>query len=202
MERSSAGKSLLSNYIRHATTHNKIREERTMWNQRKLELSREDILPGWSERAARRRLPLVRGHLVSDMGSSGERCESDPPRAESDSHSPYHWTRQLVKAEERDPYRWGHSGYKEQHPEEFVSSSNEAAEATPTSTKKKKSKRKRVKRESSCSPPPTKKRKHSKKTKKSHKHKRKHKTDSLSSSHKSRRKRPASSTSSSESDKS
>ncbi len=47
-----------------------------------------------------------RGHLVSDMGSSGERCESDPPRAESDSHSPYHWTRQLVKAEERDPYRY------------------------------------------------------------------------------------------------
>ncbi len=31
-----------------------------MWNQRKSELSREDILPGWSERAARRGLPLVR----------------------------------------------------------------------------------------------------------------------------------------------
>lgn len=98
-----------------------------MWEKRKSELSRDDILPGWRERATRRGPLLVRccfirytisvsdlslccrGHLVSDE-AAGSSAHHQPVRteshSESHSHSPYHWTRELVRAEEKDPHRY------------------------------------------------------------------------------------------------
>lgn len=34
-----------------------------------------------------------------------------------------------MKAEENDPFRWGHSGFKEQNPEEFISTDDEESHA-------------------------------------------------------------------------
>ncbi len=81
-------------------------------------------------------------------------------RSSSSTHSANYWTRQLMKAEETDPFRWGHSGYKEQHPQEFKSSSSETEKVEVH--KKKKNKK-------------------MKKKKSGHKFKRKKKTDTLSS---------------------
>jgi hypothetical protein len=50
------------------------------------------------------------------------------------------YQRQLLQLEESDPTRWGHSGYKELHPEDFVSSLSEEEELDeePSRAKRKK----------------------------------------------------------------
>uniref|UniRef100_A0A1X7SGD7 Uncharacterized protein n=1 Tax=Amphimedon queenslandica TaxID=400682 RepID=A0A1X7SGD7_AMPQE len=59
------------------------------------------------------------GRLLSD--SLRER----PDDTDEEETSSTYWTRQLMKVEENDPDRWGHSGYKELYPEEFISTDEE-----------------------------------------------------------------------------
>ena len=75
-----------------------------------------------------------RGRLVSDTldndsrGYSGSTSPSSPDR----SHSPADirgesrdLCKRLMRQEERDPFRWGHAGFKELYPDEFASSEEE-----------------------------------------------------------------------------
>lgn len=83
---------------------------------------------------------FYRGHLISDNleispSTSSSTSISPPSSPQSESTSsktrPTHfnyWTRKLMKMEDTDPFRWGHSGYKEQHPSEFISSESEEEE--------------------------------------------------------------------------
>ena len=73
-----------------------------------------------------------RGHLISDTLSDQKSREYSPvsppsPELSSPLRSPSgSKVRQLVKDEEKDPFRWGHSGYKELYPEKFVSTDDES----------------------------------------------------------------------------
>lgn len=108
-------KSVLRNYIRHADTHNRVQEEREMWRLRQLE--QQTQLQSYHSKP---RHTLTRGRLLSDT----LRDRPDDSEEEEESSSSY-WTRQLMKVEENDPDRWGHSGYKELYPEEFISTDEE-----------------------------------------------------------------------------
>ena len=79
-----------------------------------------------------------RGRLVSDTldndsrGYSGSTSPSSPDR----SHSPADirgesrdLCKQLMRQEERDPFRWGHAGFKELYPDEFASSGEGKSES-------------------------------------------------------------------------
>lgn len=114
MAKKAVDKQLLSNLIRHVDCHNKVQEEREMWRLRTLEVGERPS--SYYKDRRERGAPLVRGRLVSDTYS--------PTRELYHSSSDNYWTRRLMKAEENDPYRWGHGGYKEQHPVEFLSSSS------------------------------------------------------------------------------
>ena len=98
--------------------------------------------------------------LVSDTREARRYSDTpslspSPPSRDYYSHEIHHrskhkkktpsdyWTRELVKAEEADPFRWGHSGYKEQHPEEFVGSGSSETEKEVLEKPKKKKKRKK-----------------------------------------------------------
>ncbi|XP_011406027.1 PREDICTED: uncharacterized protein C11orf57-like [Amphimedon queenslandica] len=107
-------KSVLRNYIRHADTHNRVQEEREMWRLRQLE--QQTQLQSYHSKP---RHILTRGRLLSD--SLRER----PDDTDEEETSSTYWTRQLMKVEENDPDRWGHSGYKELYPEEFISTDEE-----------------------------------------------------------------------------
>eukprot|EP00118_Oscarella_pearsei_P008859 m.47805 g.47805 ORF g.47805 m.47805 type:complete len:172 (+) comp33826_c0_seq5:32-547(+) len=137
-------KGLLSNIMRHTDAHNRVREEREMWRQYEGDI-----------RNPRRRRSLER----TRPSRSRRRSYSDSPRRRrSRSRSrkrdepSFYWTRELMKMEEEDPTRWGHSGYKELHPEEFGSKDKrEDVEIDNKSSKKRKKKKKEKKRKKKSS---------------------------------------------------
>lgn len=71
--------------------------------------------------------------------------EAGPPCAVASSNR----NRELMRMDERDPFRWGHAGYKELYPEEFVSGGEEISrESSGDKGKDRKSRsRKRKKRD-------------------------------------------------------
>ena len=76
---------------------------------------------------------LYRGRLVSDTldNDSRDYSSTSPSSSPGQSHSPNHIResrgscKQLMKQEERDPFLWGHAGFKELYPDEFASSDEE-----------------------------------------------------------------------------
>lgn len=74
---------------------------------------------------------VYRGRLVSDTLDNDSRgYSSTPPSSPGQSHSPNiresrGSCKQLMREEERDPFRWGHAGFKELYPDEFASSDDE-----------------------------------------------------------------------------
>ncbi|KAG7243155.1 hypothetical protein INR49_016530, partial [Caranx melampygus] len=118
MSKQPLGKTLLRNVIRHTDAHNKIQEEMEMWKMRgwEMQMSHNKHFPD---------AECVRGRMhcdrvpdeARDLGRGRERV------SEHDDREARYWTRKLYEFEDKDPDRWGHSGFKELYPEEFESDS-------------------------------------------------------------------------------
>ncbi|XP_040903270.1 uncharacterized protein NKAPD1 isoform X2 [Toxotes jaculatrix] len=106
MSKQPLGKTLLRNVIRHTDAHNKIQEEMEMWKMRDWEVQ-------MSHHKHLSDTECVRGRMHCDR--SRERV------TEHDDREARYWTRKLYEFEDKDPDRWGHSGFKELYPEEFES---------------------------------------------------------------------------------
>ncbi|XP_046338898.1 uncharacterized protein NKAPD1-like [Haliotis rufescens] len=151
---SKSTKQMLRNVIRHTGTHNRMVEETDMWTQRSLKrdshgkASRNSFL--FDQRSDNYDDRRRRGHRTAHMDSG----DSDEDKQKST-----YWSRQLQKAEETNPDRWGHSGFKELYPDDFASDRSEGEEKRSRKKKKKKEKKR-------------------KKKKKEKKHKSKHHSDS------------------------
>lgn len=118
MSKQPLGKTLLRNVIRHTDAHNKIQEEMEMWKMR-----------GWEVQASHHKhLPAtecVRGRMHCDRvpDESRDQSRSRERVSDHDDREARYWTRKLYEFEANDPDRWGHSGFKELYPEEFISDS-------------------------------------------------------------------------------
>ncbi|GAB6033140.1 hypothetical protein CHUAL_012747 [Chamberlinius hualienensis] len=171
-----AGKDLLKNTIRSTDYHNKLLQEDEMWRQWDIE---QGLTMMVTDDAIRNRLRMD-SYKTSDR--SGRR-DTDATKlqkqkeAARESRKGNYWSRKLMEAEENDPDRWGHSGYRELYPEEFKSPMRCTSAKSESSEEKLKS------------------RSHKKKHKKNHK-------DTKKSSSKSRRKKTAVSESESHSSRS
>ena len=139
-------------------------------------------------------LLFYRGHLVSDDLDVSPSPSSSPllsspqsgsTSSEACSTRSNYWTRKLMKMEESDPFRWGHSGYKEQHPNEFISSSESEEEVSKRHKKKKKKRESLKKHKLKDKEQPSLKRK---RHKRSNSLPRKHKLEGMKSKHKAKRK--------------
>uniref|UniRef100_A0A8C7TM42 Uncharacterized protein n=1 Tax=Oncorhynchus mykiss TaxID=8022 RepID=A0A8C7TM42_ONCMY len=109
MSRVPVGKVLLRNVICHTDAHNKIQEESEMWKLRGMEKG-----PFTSHRSMPRALNPSRSPHCSRMEAVlGDRLW----RREHDSSQ----DKRKVNLCACFLYRWGHSGFKELHPEEFKS---------------------------------------------------------------------------------
>ncbi|GAB1604672.1 uncharacterized protein NKAPD1-like [Argonauta hians] len=155
-----SAKTLLQNVIRHTDTHNRIVEEAEMWRQKekKSQLSKKDKERGDKDKEEKdkkstdvffedTRKSFLYDNRVRDDSMSYRRYRAhmdDEPTPSSTTRSTY-YTRQLQRAEENDPGRWGHSGYKELYPEEFRSDRSEDEENGPHHRRHKRRTRKRRK---------------------------------------------------------
>ncbi|XP_067675968.1 uncharacterized protein NKAPD1-like [Haliotis asinina] len=151
---SKSTKQMLRNVIRHTGTHNRMVEETEMWSQwntqreRQGKSSRNSFL--FDQRSDNYDDRRRRGHRTAHMDSGS---------SDEDKQKSTYWSRQLQKAEESNPDRWGHSGFKELYPDDFASDRSEGDEKRSRKKKKKKEKKR-------------------KKKKKEKKHKSKHHSDS------------------------
>jgi hypothetical protein len=132
-----SGKRLLKSMLAQTGSLNRMQEQREMWRLRELEKSAH-----WRDfRVREPRAMIARGRLLSDTLSSppptshpSHRRQTSPEdhahhetRGVRDSDEGY-WTRRLLKQEENDPGRWGHSGYRELYAEDFASSEDNDSE--------------------------------------------------------------------------
>jgi len=117
-------KTLIKNEVRHADTHNRVLEEGECWRQYRTKRS-SDWSPGEGAHMDR--------HDSRDRASGAarggvfEHDDRDAGDAVGETGRPTstYWTRQLYKAEDTDPGRWGHGGYAELYPQDFVSTDDE-----------------------------------------------------------------------------
>ncbi|XP_066279085.1 uncharacterized protein NKAPD1-like [Branchiostoma lanceolatum] len=137
--RTSVDKQLLKNVIRHTESMNKVHEESEMWRQYKeMQTRRKDTSPYRS------------GQMRSDRN-----VDTRVKTSGGVSPGSSYWTKKLYEAEEADPDRWGHGGFKELYPDAFSSSSNTEGSEDRSRSKRRKKKKKAKKKDLS------KKRKHS-----------------------------------------
>ncbi|CAE1227221.1 unnamed protein product [Acanthosepion pharaonis] len=143
-----SAKILLQNELRHTGTHNRMVEEAEMWRQKekkslssssKKDKDRDKDKEKDKEKEKKNsssiffedtRKSFLYDNRIRDDTVSYGKCRAhmdDEPFPLSTTRSTY-WMRQLQKAEEKDPGRWGHSGYKELYPEEFRSDRSEDEE--------------------------------------------------------------------------
>ncbi|KAI8505365.1 hypothetical protein Bbelb_165540 [Branchiostoma belcheri] len=138
--KTSVDKQLLKNVIRHTESMNKVHEESEMWRQHKeLQQSRRNDTS-----------PYRSGRMRSDRS-----VDTSVRASGGVSPGSSYWTRKLYQAEEADPDRWGHSGFKELYPDAFSSSASTEDSGERSRSKKRKKKKKTKKKDVS------KKRKHS-----------------------------------------
>ncbi|CAH1262488.1 C11orf57 [Branchiostoma lanceolatum] len=137
--RTSVDKQLLKNVIRHTESMNKVHEESEMWRQYKeMQTRRKDTSPYRS------------GQMRSDRN-----VDTRVKTSGGVSPGSSYWTKKLYEAEEADPDRWGHGGFKELYPDAFSSSSSTEGSEDRSRSKRRKKKKKAKKKDVS------KKRKHS-----------------------------------------
>ena len=86
-------------------------------------------------------------HDRDDSNRGVRRCKRSPSTPSSrEDYSPNHWTKELMKLEEKDPSRWGHTGYKELYPADFTIAPKEDKRERDGRHKKKKSVKRRRKK--------------------------------------------------------
>ncbi|KAM9801388.1 uncharacterized protein NKAPD1 [Neosynchiropus ocellatus] len=131
MAKNPLGKTLLRNVIRHTDAHNKIQEETEMWKMRgyEVQMSQNKHFPATES---------TRGGMHCDRDQS-EFLSRSRERTEHDDRDARYWTRKLYEFEDKDPDRWGHSGFKELYPEDFESESEHSGTTKKSRSKKSKS---------------------------------------------------------------
>lgn len=125
-------KIMLANIIRHTETHNRIIEEEECWKQRSLQRENETKEFNYSsDRSGFDMMHKKCRWLLESRNAVGQSrahmdCKDDVQRhsyeGREESTGTF-WMRQLDNFESRDPDRWGHSGYKELYPQDFLSES-------------------------------------------------------------------------------
>uniref|UniRef100_A0A8C4NFX8 Uncharacterized protein n=1 Tax=Eptatretus burgeri TaxID=7764 RepID=A0A8C4NFX8_EPTBU len=162
MTRVSVDKSLLRNVLRHTGAHNKIQEEGWMWRQLITERHSEQARTKNPSYTHLRKMCCSRmrcdGYDSEDGCSGLARYETEGIRAGVSREVPVGTTR--VK-QETDPWerriaastgpeRWGHSGFKEQHPKLYEVQVEEAGSAAERRMKCKELKRRAKKKRKKC----------------------------------------------------
>jgi len=125
-------KILLANIIRHSDTHNRIIEEEECWKQRTLQ--RVNEVKGFHNSSDNIGIDIMHkkckwlpeSRKVAGNSRAHMDCKDDIQRhsyeGREEPKSTF-WMRQLDNFESRDSDRWGHSGYKELYPQDFLSDS-------------------------------------------------------------------------------
>ncbi|XP_005095284.1 uncharacterized protein NKAPD1 [Aplysia californica] len=169
-------KSLLRNVIRHTDTHNRMKEESDMWQQfykiRGQEPPEEDSDGQDSNRRGSKRshdfkdrdrrreadkgdldihqsfLYDEREDMSADIRGRGRRhAHMDDRGSQSQTDRSTYWMRELHKAEDGDPDRWGHSGFKELYPQDYDSDRSHSSSSSTGSDRRKKDKTKDKRKE-------------------------------------------------------
>ncbi|XP_023216767.1 uncharacterized protein NKAPD1-like [Centruroides sculpturatus] len=147
-----AGKKLLRNTIRTIDHHNRVLEEQDMWRQWELQQgltmmvsddavhSRSKYLKMDLENHSQRYKPEYRESVDLDLQNQDVKSLKKMRN---------YWLNKLVEAEEQDPDRWGHSGYKELYPEEFNKPSSSKSDIDKCCKRKKSKKKKKIKKKTS-----------------------------------------------------
>jgi len=125
-------RTVLTNYIRHVDTHNRIQEENDCWRQRLSQTHQDEatLRNGPTKRVTK--VPGVRHTLGTNSSLHGAHMDNaaetvavsylgrgDADRRGDGERSTY-WMKELYKAEQQDPDRWGHSGYHDLYPDDFT----------------------------------------------------------------------------------
>lgn len=124
-------KQLLANIIRHTDTHNRILEEEECWKQRSLQLRKRTRKPSYSLAPQLESRPEQHYGYEDDIRMNSRAhmdCESDVRHCSYEGReekTSTFWLRQYDRAEMEDAERWGHNGYKELYPQDFVSDSDD-----------------------------------------------------------------------------
>lgn len=142
---SQQSKQMLKNIIRHTDTHNRLEEEKLMWemwkgkkskvsdkhSRRKNKLKIEKCGSSSSSDYSSTRLPtshdVYRGTVNSNSRANRSQMINElhadalwKKNTDSDHQgNDFYWTQKLTEYEENAYDRWGHSGYKTLYPEEF-----------------------------------------------------------------------------------
>jgi len=142
---------LLHNTIHSLNAQNKIREQNMMW---KMFDDLRNTSPNSDNNYTH---PNKRKNVSSDDEDGDDKLRPGC------SNNKNYWLKKLVKEEEKQAERWGHTGYKELYPEDFESSQEDSHSDSSTDIKKKKAKKKKSREKKAKK----------KKSKKHKKHKRK-----------------------------
>lgn len=130
---SRAGKDLLRNTIRSTDYHNRLLEEEEMWRHWEMEKGLTMMV---ADDHLKKRMRMDHYPEPSKDSSNQKSSHNYKQEARRDSQRQKHyWTRKLVEAEEKDPQRWGHSGYKELYPEEFEKKTMKRARSPSSSSR-------------------------------------------------------------------
>jgi len=167
-----AAKDLLRNTIRSTGYHNRLLEEEEMWKQWEVEKGLTMMV---TDDFIRRRMRMDERVTEAPLSNQARvECHMKELQRQKQAAREFQrdgdnfWNRKLMEIEEKDPDRWGHSGYKELYPEEFKTTKSSCVakhknssrdsslcsskkDRHPVSKKRRKNKRKKRKRKHSKS---------------------------------------------------